>query len=548
MNPNENKPNFMDRGTITAIVVMLIFWFGWTKYMEQKYPAQPAVVAAPAAGAPGTAITTSSGAVAVPGTTATGASAVAGGPASSEETFTNFEDENLGFKVSSRGMGLRDIDVRKYKTRKEEPIILGGVPGDYPFSTNAVEGGQPLNFKVEQPTPGTFVGHAVLNGLEIEKTLKVDSANYATDTTINVTGNFDNFKGLSTSLSEVIQVPEASGILGNSSREYQEWYLRHDNTKTRKMITSKDALQLDQANVSIAALSTHYFSIALVDRSDLLPKFDSTVAAGSKLVSGRLVYAPISRPEKFTIHYVGYTGPKSFEILSRVDENLPQVVDYGIFGFLGKPILWLLKFLYSMVGNWGWAIIGLTIIIRAIVLPFNAYSFKSMKAMQRIQPEMARVRERYKDKPNEQKLEMNKEIMALMKANKASPVGGCLPTLLQLPPFFALYQVLGQSIELYRQPFIFWIHDLSARDPYFVLPVLMGATMFTQQRLTPTAMDPQQAKVMMWMPLIFSAFMLSLPSGLTLYIFVSTLFGIGQQYIFMKDKAALPSRVKEAKA
>jgi len=234
--------------------------------------------------------------------------------------------------------------------------------------------------------------------------------------------------------------------------------------------------------------------------------------------------------------------------LDRVDENLPLVVDYGIFGFLGKPILWLLKFLYSVFGNWGWAIVGLTIVVRSIVMPFNAYSFKSMKAMQRIQPEMNRIKERYKDKPADQKLQMNQEIMALMKANKASPLGGCLPTLLQLPPFFALYQVLGQSIELYRQPFIFWIHDLSAADPFYVLPVMMGATMFVQQRITPTPMDPQQAKVMMFMPLIFATFMLQLPSGLTLYIFVSTLFGIIQQYIFLRDKSTLQSRVKEAKA
>ena len=200
-------------------------------------------------------------------------------------------------------------------------------------------------------------------------------------------------------------------------------------------------MQLSAANVSVAALSTHYFTIALADHSDLAPKFDTNVPMGSKLVTGRLAYQPISRPEKFSIHYVGYAGPKSFEILGQVDEGLQQVVDYGMFGFLAKPILWLLKFLYSIIGNWGWSIVGLTIIIRAIVLPFNAYSFKSMKAMQRIQPEMNRVRERYKDKPADQKLEMNKEIMALMKENKASPLGGCLPTLLQLPPFFALYQV-----------------------------------------------------------------------------------------------------------
>jgi YidC/Oxa1 family membrane protein insertase len=134
-----------------------------------------------------------------------------------------------------------------------------------------------------------------------------------------------------------------------------------------------------------------------------------------------------------------------------------------------------------------------------------------------------------------------------MKAHKANPLGGCLPMLLQLPVFFALFQVLAQSIELYKSPFMLWITDLSVKDPFYVLPVLMGITMFVQQRITPSTMDPQQAKIMMWMPVIFSFFMISLPSGLTLYIFVSTLFGIIQQFVFMKDRTPATS-VKPAKA
>ncbi|MEK7355069.1 MAG: membrane protein insertase YidC, partial [Bdellovibrionota bacterium] len=192
-------------------------------------------------------------------------------------------------------------------------------------------------------------------------------------------------------------------------------------------------------------------------------------------------------------------------------------------------------------------IIILSIIVRLLVMPFTVYSYKSMKVMQQLQPEMTRIREKYKDKPADQKMQMNQEIMDLMKRNKANPVGGCLPMLLQLPVFIALYAVLGQSIELYRAPFIFWIHDLSIKDPYYVLPVLMGITMYVQQKMTPTTMDPQQAKIMMWMPVIFSFFMISLPSGLTLYIFVSTLFGIIQQKVFMRDRTPTTS-IKEAKA
>lgn len=212
-----------------------------------------------------------------------------------------------------------------------------------------------------------------------------------------------------------------------------------------------------------------------------------------------------------------------------------------MFAVIARPILKLLKLIHEGVPNWGLAIILLTIVVRLIVLPFNIYSYRSMKVMQKLQPEMNRVRERYKDLPADQKLQMNQEIMDLMKKHKANPMGGCLPMLLQLPVFLALYQVLGQSIELYRAPFFLWITDLSSKDSYFVLPVLMGGAMFLNQKMTPTTMDPAQAKIMMWMPLIFSFFMISLPSGLTLYIFVSTLFGIGQQYYFVRDRNAVPA-------
>jgi YidC/Oxa1 family membrane protein insertase len=162
--------------------------------------------------------------------------------------------------------------------------------------------------------------------------------------------------------------------------------------------------------------------------------------------------------------------------------------------------------------------------------------------MQRIQPELARLKEIHKN--NTQVL--HQETMKLMRDNKVNPAGGCLPLLLQLPIFWALYQVLQNSIELYHSPFVGWIHDLSLKDPYFVLPVLMCITMVIQQRLTPNTMDPAQAKIMMFMPVMFGFLMMSLPAGLTLYIFVSTLFGILQQLFMMRDRNAAPAVVRRA--
>jgi YidC/Oxa1 family membrane protein insertase len=166
------------------------------------------------------------------------------------------------------------------------------------------------------------------------------------------------------------------------------------------------------------------------------------------------------------------------------------------------------------------------------VLPFNVYSYKSMKAMQVIQPKIQALRERYKDDQQKQQQEM----MALMRENKVNPLGGCLPVLLQFPIFIALYQVLGNSIELYQAPFGLWIHDLSLKDPFYILPVLMGVTMFIQQKITPNTMDPAQARIMLMMPLIFTFFMVTLPSGLTLYMWIGAVFSVLQQLWFMREK------------
>jgi YidC/Oxa1 family membrane protein insertase len=190
-----------------------------------------------------------------------------------------------------------------------------------------------------------------------------------------------------------------------------------------------------------------------------------------------------------------------------------------------------MKAFYTVVGNWGLAIICLTLLVRLCVLPFAMMSAKSMKAMQKIQPLLQTLREKYKDDP----MALNRETMALMKEHKANPIGGCLPMLLQIPVFFALYRVIGSSIELYHSPFYGWIHDLSSADKFYVLPILMGGTMFLQQKMTPTTMDPAQAKIMAFLPLIFILFMLQLPSGLTLYMTVSAIFGIVQQFFFLRD-------------
>lgn len=222
---------------------------------------------------------------------------------------------------------------------------------------------------------------------------------------------------------------------------------------------------------------------------------------------------------------------KNYDELISLGDNLHLSVDFGFFAILAVPTLRALQLVYKFIPNYGIAIILVTILIRLITFPLQYKSFKSMKKMQVIQPELAKIKEKYKSEPQK----MQKETMELFKKAGANPLSGCLPLLLQMPFFFAIYKVLYSSVELVGAPFFGWIHDLSLQDPFYILPLLMAAAMFAQQKLTPqTTMDPTQAKIMMFMPIIFAFIMKSLPAGLVLYIFVSTTVGIFQQMLVYK--------------
>ena len=218
---------------------------------------------------------------------------------------------------------------------------------------------------------------------------------------------------------------------------------------------------------------------------------------------------------------------KDYDHLLSFGDNLELSVDFGFFYVLAVPIMRGLQFFYKYIPNYGVAIILLTLLIRMITFPLQYKSFKSMKKMQKVQPELAKIKEKFKDDPQR----MQKETMELFKRAGANPLGGCLPLILQMPIFFAFYQVLYESVELLGAPFFGWISDLSQKDPYFVLPVLMSLSIFLQQKFQPsTTADPTQKKIMMLMPFFFGFIMINVSSGLVLYIFVSTLFGMIQQY------------------
>lgn len=283
-----------------------------------------------------------------------------------------------------------------------------------------------------------------------------------------------------------------------------------------------------------AAVLQHYFFSAWIPPQDQTSHYYSKVLTGGSepeyligLQSQPKTVAPGAEAQ-FTDRL--YVGPKLQEMLGDIAEGLDLTVDYGFFTILSKPLYLLLEFIHNLVGNWGWAIVIVTILIKVAFYKLSETSYRSMARMRQVQPKLAALKERFAD----DKQRMNQALMELYKKEKINPLGGCLPILIQIPVFIAFYWMLLESVEMRQAPWILWINDLSTKDPYFVLPVLMGITMLVQQRLNPAPLDPLQQKIMMIMPIAFTGFFAFFPSGLVLYWFVNNLLSIAQQWVITK--------------
>ena len=236
--------------------------------------------------------------------------------------------------------------------------------------------------------------------------------------------------------------------------------------------------------------------------------------------------------ERKTLAYSIYIGPKDIYLLREMGASLDDALELGWFHAIAEPLLRFLKFIYSFTGNYGYAIILITVLIKIVFFPLANKSYRSMKEMQKLQPKMVELREKYKD----DRERMSREMMELYRKHRVNPLGGRLTMIVQIPVFIALYNVLMNAIELRHAPFHFWIADLSAKDPYYVTPILMGATMFIQQKMSPSAPDPAQQRIMMMMPFIFTFMFMNLPSGLVLYWLVNNVLSIAQQHYVMKEQ------------
>jgi len=317
------------------------------------------------------------------------------------------------------------------------------------------------------------------------------------------------------------------------------------NTRGWKKLGTSDHPEvpaLASPAVQFAGIEDHYFAAAFLPAENGLNAWDWRTERQLPGASGKqqpvaevAVGSPQDNPGPVSVRL--FVGPKSLSVLGSVNAELRSLVHYGIMGFIAEPLFYVLRYIHHYVPNWGWAIVVLTIVLNMALFPLKLSSWRSMQKMQKVMPEMKAIQARYKKYPmrDPRRQKMNEEMMELYQKEGVNPMGSCLPMLLQMPVWFALYEMLAASIDLRQAPWIGWIHDLSAHDPYYILPILMTAAGYAMQKMTPmTSPDPNQQKMMNFMPVIMGLLFFRLSSGLILYIFTSYLVGITQQWYLNK--------------
>ena len=289
------------------------------------------------------------------------------------------------------------------------------------------------------------------------------------------------------------------------------------------------------------AMIQHYFLSAWIPAADQSHTYSTRVTASGFNIAGFTSPAlVVDSGEQGAVSAGFYAGPKDQYRLAEISPYLDLSVDYGWLWWIAQPLFWLLVKIHGLVGNWGVAIILLTVLIKTVFFKLSATSYRSMANMRRVAPKMQDIREQYA----EDKAKQSQAMMELYRKEKINPMGGCLPVLVQMPVFISLYWVLMESVELRHSPFFLWIEDLSVMDPYFVLPLLMGASMWFMQKLNPPPPDPMQAKIMQWLPVIFTFFFLWFPAGLVLYWVVNNLLSMAQQYVITRQIEKSDAKVK----
>lgn len=439
----------------------------------------------------------------------------------------------LGRKPAEDLGNVKLLNVQGAHTYMAQSGLVGG---DYPTHADefklvskslSMDGSDKLDVVFE----------AEKGGLKVTKTYSFKRGYYGMDVSTTVTNQTE--KAVSPQI--YYQITRDSSKPAGESSMYSTFtgpafYTSEENFQKIDFsdIHDKDASFVEKTDNGWLAMVQHHFVSAWIpsqgeSRQNYAREVTKDLYAIGTLVSMKEVVPGASVTDRATF----YSGPQEQARLEQLAPGLELVVDYGWLTFLAKPIYWLLDFLYGIVGNWGWAIVLLTCIVKAVLYPISAAGYRSMARMKEVTPRMKALQEKYKD----DKQRLNQAMMELYRTEKINPIGGCLPIMLQIPVFLALYWVLQGSVELRGAPWIFWVHDLAMPDPWFVLPLLMAITMFLQIFLNPKPTDPTQAKVMYIMPVVFSVMFFVFAAGLVLYWLTNNILSIAQQWWINKTIA-----------
>ena len=466
-------------------------------------------------------------------------------------SFITVKTDVFDLKISTSGGDISELDLLKYPVDAKQPENKVKLLQDTASKRFVVQsgllskGGAPDHhaiFSAEKSeyelSPGDKQIKVTLrwqgtDGVEVYKTYTFHRDSYVIDleqTVVN--GSEESWNGR-----QYRQLQRTSGEESDSFfiYTYTGGVIYSDSEKYEKIDfsdMSSQNLKRDVANGWVAMIQ-HYFVAAIVPmKGDMEHFFSKSLGSSDRYLLGAVSPGKTIVPGgQATFKTELFIGPKLQNKMEELAPGLELTVDYGMLTILAKPLFILLDFIHQFVGNWGWSIIVVTLLIKLAFFPLSAKSYRSMANMRRLQPRMLALKERYGD----DRAGMAKATMELYKKEKVNPVSGCLPMLLQIPVFIALYWVLLESVELRQADFMLWINDLSSKDPYFILPLLMGASMFIQHKLNPAPTDPMQAKLMMMMPFIFTIFFAFFPAGLVLYWVTNNLISISQQWYITRN-------------
>lgn len=469
----------------------------------------------------------------------------------------------LTVKINTQGGDIVGLELPGFTVSQENPssyqlmrqlngfeyVAQSGLLGDGPDDKKAPRqtyqtaqtSYQLASGQTELVVPMTLVH----NGLLIEKRFIFNAGKYDVRVEYSVTNQGDGSKVVQPyyHLAQTIDNGKGSNMMMPVYRggAYSTAEKRYEKFTFEDMADTNLSLSTKGGWVSMLE---HYFVAAWIPQADDTNQLYSLVAGNLGVIGSQSPQASIAVGESKTFAATFYAGPKDQENLEILAPGLDLTVDYGILWFISKPLFWLLEFIHGLVGNWGFAIIVITLLVKGLLFPLTKVQYESMAKMRNLKPKIDELQARYKD----DRQKMGPAMMELYRKEKVNPMGGCLPMLIQLPIFLALYWVFVESVELRQAPFMLWITDLSVQDPYYVLPVLYGISMFIMQKLTPmTVTDPMQAKIMLWMPVAFSVFFLWFPSGLVLYWVVSNLVSLAQMLYIYRGMEKKGLYVREAK-